>query len=698
MFCFYPAEMGAIENTKLCDFTSTNNNDFICTPIAPPAPEAAFFEIKPALLNLVMKEQFSGISTDDAASHLNNFVELCEMQKYKDVDGDIIKLKLFPFSLRGRAKDWLLSLPRNSIDSWDKCKDAFIGKYYPPTKIISLRSDIMKFRQFDNEHVAQAWERMKSLIKNCPTHGLTTWMIIQTFYAGLNFSSRNLLDSAAGGTFMSITLGAATKLLDDMMINYSEWHTERAPQDKKVNSVEETSSLSDKIITIMSMLVNGKAHVDPNNIPSASLVAQEEHVDVNFIKGNNLNNNAYRNNFGNNNYRPYPSNNGNAYGNSGNSYSNNRSAPSELEVMLKDFISKQTAFNKSVEEKFGKTDVLASKVDSLALDVELLKLKVMPQDVKESKTLNAIQVRIDDNVRMLAELHARWEREDEIARNSKITKVCTITTTSNTEVPSASIPPTSNGKIVGVGKVPTPSTKLPKTFSDKSAEIFRSVVDNSPFTFDKNDFDFDDCNIPEVIKFLQMLAKSPNASAINMAFTKHITNALMQIREEKLKLKASIPRKLEDGWEPIIKMKVDEFDCNALCDLGASISVMPKKNYDMLDLPQLEQCYLDVHSADITRKKPLGRVNDVLIMVNNNFDPVDFVILDIECNASCLIILGRPFLRTVGVVIDMRDEIIKYQFPLKKGMEHFPRKRKKSPFDSIIRTNYVVDVSLLENT
>jgi hypothetical protein len=160
------------ENTKLCDFTSTNNNDFICTSIAPPALEANFYEIKPALLNLVMKEQFSGVSTDDAAAHLNNFVELCEMQKYKDVDGDIIKLKLFPFSLRGRAKDWLLSLPRNSIDSWVECKDAFIGKYYPPAKIISLRSDIMKFKQFDNEHVAQSWERMKSLIKNCPTHGL----------------------------------------------------------------------------------------------------------------------------------------------------------------------------------------------------------------------------------------------------------------------------------------------------------------------------------------------------------------------------------------------------------------------------------------------------------------------------------------------------------------------------------------------
>jgi hypothetical protein len=71
--------MGTPENTKLCDFTSTQNNYFICTPIAPPAPEANFYKIKPALSNLVMKEQFSGASSDDATAHLNNFVELCEM-------------------------------------------------------------------------------------------------------------------------------------------------------------------------------------------------------------------------------------------------------------------------------------------------------------------------------------------------------------------------------------------------------------------------------------------------------------------------------------------------------------------------------------------------------------------------------------------------------------------------------------------
>ncbi|KAK1683306.1 hypothetical protein QYE76_044154 [Lolium multiflorum] len=506
--------------------------------------------------------------------------------------------------------------------------------------------------------------------------------------------------------------GAATKLLDDMMINYSEWHTERAPQGKKVNFVEETSSLSDKIDVIMSMLVNGRSNVDPNNVPLASLVAQEENVDVNFIKNNNFNNNAYRNNSGNN-YRPYPSANGNGYGNSyGNSYNNNRSVPSGLEAMLKEFISTQTAFNKSVEEKLDKIDILASRVDRLASDVDLLKSKVMPNEDIENKivtTANAIQVRINENIRLMAELRARWDREEneKLAKENNVAKVWTITTTSKANDSHVAAPPTINDKIIGVGNVSTPSAKRAKlpeiaktaeTACDKTAEIFSNLGDDNPIALDCNDLDFDDCHISEVIKFLQKLAKSPNASAINLAFTKHITNALIKAREEKLKLETSIPRKLEDGWEPIIKMRVNDFDCNVLCDLGASISVMPKKVYDMLDLPPLKNCYLDVNLADNAKKKPLGRVDNVHIMVNNNLVPVDFVVLDIECNASCPIILGRPFLRTVGATIDMKEGNIKYQFPLKKGMEHFPRKRMKLPYDSIIRTNYDVDASSLDVT
>jgi hypothetical protein len=91
-------------------------------------------------------------------------------------------------------------------------------------------------------------------------------------------------------------------------------------------------------------------------------------------------------------------------------------------------------------------------------------------------------------------------------------------------------------------------------------------------------------------------------------------------------------------------MHVNGFDCHALCDLGASISIMPRKIYDMLGLPPLEKCYFNVPLADVAKKKPLGRITDVLIMVNNNFVPVDFLVMDFECNASCPIILGRPFL------------------------------------------------------
>ena len=101
----------AQDNTKLCDFTNTNNNDFLSTPIAP-ITHVESCEINVALLNLVMKDQFSSLPSEDAATHLKNFIHLCDMQKKKDVDNDIVKLKLFPFSLRDRAKAWFSSLPK----------------------------------------------------------------------------------------------------------------------------------------------------------------------------------------------------------------------------------------------------------------------------------------------------------------------------------------------------------------------------------------------------------------------------------------------------------------------------------------------------------------------------------------------------------------------------------------------------------
>ena len=91
--------------------------------------------------------------------------------------------------------------------------------------------------------------------------------------------------------------------------------------------------------------------------------------------------------------------------------------------MLKDFITSQKAFNKIVEEKLEKLDNLVIKVDSLSHEVDFLKIIFLPHDVNKHKNLNAIQVIIDNNIRILAELHARWEREEREAEIAEISKV-----------------------------------------------------------------------------------------------------------------------------------------------------------------------------------------------------------------------------------------------------------------------------------
>ena len=95
-----------------------------------------------------------------------------------------------------------------------------------------------------------------------------------------------------------------------------------------------------------------------------------------------------------------------------------------------------------------------------------------------------------------------------------------------------------------------------------------------------------------------------------------------------------------------------------------------------------------MHLADSTINNPNVRINDVLSLENRNYVPIDFIVLDIDCNSSCPIILGRPFLRTIGAVIDMKEGNIKFQFPLRKEMEHLPITIIRPTYESIMRESY----------
>ena len=292
----------------------------------------------------------------------------------------------------------------------------------------------------------------------------------------------------------------------------------------------------------------------------------------------------------------------------------------------------------------------------------------------------------------MAKLKERWAREkeedDRIKSLPTHHTVATIQIVEDTQTISTQCTPGPIGPINGDANTSTEDEETPMNI-----EGFKQVsLDDTTTTFDSSDIDFDSCTLSEVISLLHKMSRDPHTSTLNLAFTEHITNALIKAREEKLRVEASIPRKLDDGWDPMIKIKLNNFSCYALCDVGASTSVMPKRIFDMFELKPFEPCSFGVRLVDSSVKKPLGKIDDVLIIVNDNYVPVDFIVMDIECEPLCPIILGRPFLRTVGAVIDMKEGNIKFQFPFKKGMEHFPRKKIKLPFESVTRTSYSISL------
>jgi hypothetical protein len=64
------------------------------------------FELKPALINMVQANPLSGKPNEDANAHLQHFLEVCWTFTIRGVTDDAIRLRLFPFSLLGKAKQW----------------------------------------------------------------------------------------------------------------------------------------------------------------------------------------------------------------------------------------------------------------------------------------------------------------------------------------------------------------------------------------------------------------------------------------------------------------------------------------------------------------------------------------------------------------------------------------------------------------
>ena len=95
-----------------------------------------------------------------------------------------------------------------------------------------------------------------------------------------------------------------------------------------------------------------------------------------------------------------------------------------------------------------------------------------------------------------------------------------------------------------------------------------------------------------------------------------------------------------------------EFD-HALCDLGASVNIMPKVTFEKLGYPSISSTTMCVQLVDSTIRYLEGDVEMLMVKVKNTYILVDFVVLDMEGDLGIPLILGRPFLKDTNARIDV---------------------------------------------
>ncbi|XP_021737522.1 uncharacterized protein LOC110704041 [Chenopodium quinoa] len=187
--------------------------------IVRPSVQANNFELKPALIHIVQQDQFGGSPIECPLEHLANFLEKCDTIKLNGVSEYAISLRLFSFSLIDKARKWLSSKSSDPFTTWTSLSQAFLNKFFPPAKTAKLRNDITNFTQNELESLYESWERFKDLQHQRPHHGIPDWLLVQTFYNGLNHSNRSTIYATAGGALMSKTTEEANKLIEELAFN-----------------------------------------------------------------------------------------------------------------------------------------------------------------------------------------------------------------------------------------------------------------------------------------------------------------------------------------------------------------------------------------------------------------------------------------------------------------------------------------------
>ena len=135
--------------------------------------------------------------------------------KLNGVRPEVIKLQLFPFSLRDVVATWFESLPVGSVNAWEELVEAYMSIFFPPSVTIERRGEIIVFKQREEESLFNALERFKILLKRCPMHGIDLTTQMDIFYHAMNYASKGLIDSSCCGAFKRKSVEEARQLIED---------------------------------------------------------------------------------------------------------------------------------------------------------------------------------------------------------------------------------------------------------------------------------------------------------------------------------------------------------------------------------------------------------------------------------------------------------------------------------------------------
>src|SRR3954467_4060766 len=177
------------------------------------------FQLHPSTITQLERKPFTGKVNEDANKHLQRFLTMSTTLKIDGHNEEAKKLRMFPFTLAEEAEEWFYSLPAGNITSWEEMEKAFLNEYFPASVFLRKRYEILNFKQKEGEPLGDAYKRFKRILVACPTHNMDHTEQMQVFVNGLRIKTKQLIDTAVGGSTNFTTATGIKKIIEAIAAN-----------------------------------------------------------------------------------------------------------------------------------------------------------------------------------------------------------------------------------------------------------------------------------------------------------------------------------------------------------------------------------------------------------------------------------------------------------------------------------------------